>query len=158
MKNGLDVEEFSEFTKEMVKYAEKQMPKTCRKFMRTEAKKLVAEAKKIAQLKVNKKTGNYLKGFKAGKKVYKYQDADYNIVVSNDAPHAHLLEEGHKMTKHGGRKMGRYRRGSAPAADGKQYIPGRFILRTAAEQFEKEYASDIENELVEDIVKEIEKG
>lgn len=135
-KYGLDVSEMTEYTQDLVREI-KKFPKQARSFLRDEGKKLQKQAKKTARSKVKKKSGNYFKGFKVGKTIYEYGDADFNLLVYNSSPHAHLIEQGH-----------RNRDGS--------FVAGKYPMRTASEQFEPEYAKDIENELVEYIVRGIE--
>ena len=138
-KSGLDVSELNDFVKHMITTIENDFPKQAKAFMRSEAGKLNTHAKRTARKKVNKKTGNYINGFKKGKKVYEYKDDKYNIMVSNTSPHAHLIEYGHK-TQNGA------------------FIPGKFVLKTAAETFEPIFSEDLENKLIDYLVKGIERS
>lgn len=117
-------------------------PKQTEKFMKSEAKDLRKKMVAFAKSKVKKVTGNYLKGFKAGKKVYKWQDAEYNVRVYNSAPHAHLIENGHRGM-YWGRKGG--------------WVPGKHIMEDAMRRFEPDFTDHVENELADFVVKELEK-
>lgn len=115
---------------------------SAKRFMRKEAQKERRRMLAAAKRKVRKLTGNYLKGFKAGKKVYQWIDADYTVRVYNDAPHAHLIENGHRLIL--GEKFVRW-------------IPGRHVMEDTHRKFEDEYAADVEDDLADFICKELEK-
>lgn len=117
-------------------------PKETERFMKNEAKDLRKRMIAYAKSKVKKVTGNYFKGFKAGKKVYKWSDADYNVRVYNSAPHAHLIENGHRGL-FWGHSTG--------------WVPGKHIMENAMQQFAPEFESHIENDLADFIVKELER-
>lgn len=142
-KDGLDVSQLTDFGQEILEIATKEMPKVTEKFMRAEAKKLKNKAVRKARKETNEKTGNYLKGFKAGSKVYSYGDARYNVIVRNKAPHAHLIEEGHNIVTSKGEKVG--------------VAPGKHILENTAIEFESQFAKHIEKNLAEKVIKEMEK-
>ena len=79
--------------------------KETKKFLRTQGKELSKENKKQANLfQLNKKTGNFNKGFKKGK-VYKFQ-GNLTIRAFNSSPHAHLLEYGHRKVTQTGDDIG----------------------------------------------------
>ncbi len=128
--SGFDVRELDEYTLKLIKLAEKTMPKECNKFMKQEGSKLNSKAKKKARKEVKKKTGNYMKGFKKGKKVYEYGDTKYNIRVYNNAPHAHLIEYGHNIVGH------------KPDEKQSGYAKGKFVLENASKEFEKDFVKD----------------
>lgn len=128
--SGFDVKELDEYSVKLLKLAEKTMPKECSKFMKQEASKLNSKAKKKARKEVKKKTGNYMKGFKRGKKVYEYGDVKYNIRVYNTSPHAHLIEYGHNIVGH------------EPNKEKSGYVKGKFILQNASKEFERDFVKD----------------
>lgn len=111
-------------------------------FMKKEAQKERRRMLAAAKRKVKKVTGNYFKGFKVGKKVYSYPDAEYNIRVYNSAPHGHLIENGFRLTI-GGKFL--------------RWMPGKHIMEEVHRDFESEYAADVENELVNFVCRELEK-
>lgn len=96
--------------------------------MRKEGTKLRKETKKEAR-KLGKKTGNYLKSIKRGK-VYKYNGAQA-VRVYSAAPHAHLIEEGHRMVTHDGKEVG--------------FVRGHHVFEIASKNFETEYFTDLDN-------------
>lgn len=141
-KSVLDITELSDFGQEILKTATTEMPKIAKSFLKGEANQLRNKAKKKARKELKEKTGYYIKGFTTGK-VYPYGDTEYNIQVKNTAPHAHLIEEGHDMVTHDGRKVG--------------FVPGKHILENSAIEFEETFAKDIENKLAKKVIKELEK-
>lgn len=147
MKDGFDVSQLTDYGQQILEAATKDMPKVTEKFMKSEANKLKNKAKRDAKkvLKSHKAEAGkgYLDRMKAGKKVYAYGDAKYNIMVYNSAPHAHLIEEGHNMVTHSGKKAG--------------FVPGKHILENAAISFEKQFAKHIEKNLARAVIKEMEK-
>ena len=148
----LDVSELTDNGKQIMETATKEMPKIARSFLKGEANHLKNKAKKKAKGELksfnNKppKEGEinreYLYNFTTGE-VYPYGDTEYNIQVKNTAPHAHLIEEGHDMVTHDGRKVG--------------FVPGKHILENSAIEFEETFAKDIENKLAKKVIKELEK-
>ena len=105
--------------------------------MRQEGSKLLRKTKKEAK-RVKVRTGNYKKSIKRGK-VYEYDGAQA-IRVYSTAPHAHLIEDGHRMVTHDGREVG--------------FVPGMHVFEVAGKEFEPEYLADIDEMLVE-AVKEL---
>ena len=148
----LDVSELTDYGKQILETATKEMPKIARSFLKSEANHRKNKAKKKAKGELksfnNKppKEGEinreYLYNFTTGE-VYPYGDTEYNIQVKNTAPHAHLIEEGHDMVTHDGRKVG--------------FVPGKHILENSAIEFEETFAKDIENKLAKKVIKELEK-
>lgn len=126
------------------KDATKAYPKETAKFMKKEAQKLAKEAKADAKRAVTKRTGNLIKGLKSGKKVYSYKDVDYNVRVYFGSPafHGHLIEDGHDLVRNG-KSIGR--------------VKGYEILAKAHKKFESEFFNHVENDLLDFIIKELEK-
>lgn len=120
----------------------KAFPKETESFMKAEAREMRKQVVRLAKSRVRKVTGNYFKGFKAGKKVYKWSDADYNVRVYNSAPHAHLIENGYRGLAWG---------------HPKGWTPGKHIMADGQKQYEPQFAKHVENDLVDFIVKELEK-
>ena len=140
--SGFNYDELSDYEKKLIQIAEKDYPKACERFMRAEAGRAVTHFRKHARATIKKKSGNYLKGFKKGRKVYKWTDAKYNILVHNTAPHAHLIEYGHRAVTADGRDTGKF-------------VPGKHIVENASKTFEKQFAKDIEDVLLAQIEKEM---
>jgi hypothetical protein len=138
-KEDFDISELDEFTKELLELAEEKMPNETKKFLQAEGNKLKRLTAKKAKQLVKKKSGNYLKGIRRGK-VYKYQGDQTSIRVYNNAPHAHLIEHGHRQVTEDGKEVG--------------FVKGYRVFEKAAKEFEQEYISDCE-QFVDDL---LEKG
>lgn len=121
------------------------LPDEVNGFMRKEARDFRKFVKKRARTAVGRITGNYLRGFAAGKKVYKWSDAEYNILVFNRAPHNHLIELGHELVGHRPNKV---KIGRVKAYE---------VINNAMKEWEDTFESDVENTLIDYVVKEIEK-
>jgi hypothetical protein len=96
--DGIDFSELNKFEKDLLAAAKDiENGKHAKQFLRKQGTKLNKENKKQAEsMNIGKKTGNFMKGFKRGK-VYKYQGKDLSIRAYNSAPHAHLLDFGHRI-------------------------------------------------------------
>ena len=127
---SVEIEGVDEFVKEMVEIASKEYPKQVKKMLQKSGNKLRKIVVAKAKSKVKKKTGNYLKGFKRGK-VYKYAGDEDAVRVYNSAPHAHLIEYGHrKITKKTKKEIG--------------FVKGYHVLDGIKEEFDEEFQKDIE--------------
>lgn len=123
----------------------KNYPKEVKKFMQSEGTKLKNRTIKKAKATVGVKTGNFLEGIKRGK-YYKYREngADsIRVYAGRPAYHAHLIEHGHDMVTHSGKKVGR--------------VQGYHIFKTAADEFESTYEADGEK-FADKIAEQLNKG
>lgn len=139
--NGFYFEEVREFQEACVNMATHDFPQITKKFMKAEAKKLKKHMVDKAKSTVGKVTGNYYKGFKAGKKVYPYSDAEYNVRAYNSSPHAHLIEHGHRMTDHQGNSI--------------RWVDGYHIIEDSGKEFETEFERDINEDLSRRLLEEL---
>ena len=126
-----DTRELDAYAKELERTA-RESPKLQKKFMRQEGSKLLRRTKSEAK-RVKVKSGNYKKSIKRGK-VYEYDGAQA-IRVYSTAPHAHLIEDGHRMVTHDGKEVG--------------FVPGMHVFEVAGKGFEPEYLADIDDMLDE---------
>lgn len=111
---NIDVRGLDEFERLLLEVAKEKYPNEAKK----EIRKLAKDSIKISKTLTPKgKTGNLRKGWKIGK-LYRRQN-NFWIVVKNVAPHAHLLESGHKIVVGG--KLGRSGRVVG-------FVPGKFFL------------------------------
>ena len=131
-----DTLELDAYAKELERTA-RESTKLQKKFMRQEGSKLLRRTKSEAK-RVKVKTGNYKKSIKRGK-VYEYDGAQA-IRVYSTAPHAHLIEDGHRMVTHDGREVG--------------FVPGMHVFEVAGKGFEPEYLADIDD-MLDEAVKEL---
>ena len=131
-----DTRELDAYARELERTA-RESPKLQKKFMRQEGSKLLRRTKSESK-RVKVKTGNYKKSIKRGK-VYEYDGAQA-IRVYSTAPHAHLIEDGHRMVTHDGREVG--------------FVPGMHVFEVAGKGFEPEYLADIDD-MLDEAVKEL---
>ena len=131
-----DTRELDAYAKELERTA-RESTKLQKKFMRQEGSKLLRRTKSEAT-RVKVKTGNYKTSIKRGK-VYEYDGAQA-IRVYSTAPHAHLIEDGHRMVTHDGREVG--------------FVPGMHVFEVAGKGFEPEYLADIDD-MLDEAVKEL---
>lgn len=141
--SGFEIKGMTEFQDNIDRLIVTAFPKQQEKFLKKEANKLLKEMRKTARSRVGKVTGNYLKGFKKGRKVYKWPDNSLNLRVYNKAPHAHLIENGFRLTSWKGRFI--------------RFIPGKHVIADSSKAFEEQFAKDVEDEMIDYIVKELEK-
>lgn len=110
--NGL-----SEFQRDLLKTAT-NMPKEVPKVMRKIGSMARTNVARKARLLVKKQTGTYHKRWKRGK-VFKGADGEWIVRVYNSSPHAHLIEDGHRMVNKDGQEVG-FVRGRKPLEKGMQ--------------------------------------
>lgn len=131
-----DTRELDAYARELVQAA-RDAPKTQKKFMRKEGSKLLRRTKQEAR-RVKVRTGNYKKSIKRGK-VYEYDGAQA-VRVYSTAPHAHLIEDGHRIVTHDGREVG--------------FVQGMHIFEVSGKGFEPEFLADIDD-MLDEVVKEL---
>ena len=130
-----DVTELDDFARGMQRTAQ-QFRRQQKTFMRKEGTKLKTKTLRKARA-LGRKTGRYLKSIKRGK-VYEYDGAQA-VRVYSTAPHAHLIEDGHRMVTHDGREVG--------------FVPGHHVFETAGTEFEAQYFMDVDDFLDEGVRK-----
>ena len=113
-------------------------PKEIKKYMKEHARELAKETKAKARGRVRKRTGNLLKGIKAGKIVYEFGDTlNVRVIYGSPARHGHLIEYGHK-TRTG-------------------FVRAYNIMRDTLQAYENKWARAVEDDLCDFIVKELER-
>ncbi len=149
---GFLFDELSEAKRDILRSISKAYPKEADKFMKTEAKKLMKVVKKTAKKEVGTSKGkkknwnankSYHKKFKVGKK-YKYGEDDC-IRVFNSAPHAHLIEYGHRNIPRGQKRATTRegRKNDTRKATG--FTMGAYVFDSAQFDFTPEFKSDCED-------------
>jgi hypothetical protein len=105
----MEIKGLTEFQKELLEIAQDKLPRESFKVMRKLGSRArVYVAKRARQ--VNKVSGNYIGkgpkkyGWKRSKAFYKFDE--YGVTVYNKAPHAHLVEHGHRMVTQDGKEAG----------------------------------------------------
>lgn len=123
-----DISQLDAFSQQLMHLANVRLPVESKKFLRKECSKLVPVARRVARSEIKKISGNYLAGFKAGKP-YMFNGA-LSCRTFNAAPHAHLIEYGHRNVVNG-RERG--------------FTPGKKILEKAAERNKNKFYENCEN-------------
>lgn len=94
----------TEFEKNM-DYIVNNMPKEAKMILRKGGSKARTIVARKARQLVKKHTGTYHKRFKRGK-VWQLDDGTYRVRVYNNSPHAHLIEDGHRIVGKDGSEHG----------------------------------------------------
>ena len=133
----MEVDGLTEFQRDLLEMAQVKAPKEAPKLMRKIGNKARLKVVKTARSMNLKKTGNYLKRFKRGK-VFKGKNGEWVVRVINSAPHAHLIEYGHRQVLNPPKKNGE--RGVEPGRDiGEQigFVKGQFPMDKGMREFEQ---------------------
>ena len=140
VRDGLDVSELPAFADELGRAA-RNAPQKAKRLMQTQGTKLKAKTLSLAKQRVRKKTGNYFKSIKRGKAYTYRSDNTHAIRVYSAAPHAHLIENGHRVVSHGN-EVG-FQDGKHVFEDARQAYQPTF--QRACEDFLDEVAREVES-------------
>ena len=91
-----DFSDLTDFDRETLQTIIEEYPKDAKRLMLKAGTAFRKELKKNYKAETKKKTGKLLASVKRGKP-YLYKGEAWQIRVSNIAPHAHLIEHGHKL-------------------------------------------------------------
>lgn len=119
-----DFHELTEFKARILKNANEQFPKDAKNFIQRAGNALAKSIKAGYKEKTGRKTGNLRRGVKRGP-AYKWNGNEWQVRVYNRAPHAHLLEYGHRfrtIKRRGWKYTG-------------LYVKGRHVVGSAAAAF-----------------------
>ena len=144
MTNGFDLGELTKYQKDIIKLAKEKMPKEEKKFLRSEGTKLKKQTLNMAKASVKKDTGKYFKSIKRGK-VYEYKGTGaLSVRVYSSAPHAHLLEYGHRQVLNPGKGEGNGKGVIPGKGIGKEigFVRGFHVFNNAAVTFNGQYYND----------------
>jgi len=137
MEDGVDFRELSEF-KELLNSTVKAFPKECKRFLKNECKTLKQRTKQCANSEVGKSDiehKHYVDGFKVGKPYDK--DDELCCRVYNNAPHAHLIENGHKIVT-----------SSTQSSGSGGFVEGKYIIQKSSDSYEREFLDNTERFLL----------
>ena len=139
-RDGIDLSELDEFTDRLIQTS-KEAKKTQRKFLQKQGNKL--KRKTLAQARlagIQEHTGKYRKGIKRGK-VWSSRNGAQSVRVYSNAPHAHLIEEGHEQTVNPGKGRGNGHGVRPGKGIGRKvgHVKGREVFLKAGEAFAPEY-------------------
>lgn len=117
-----------------MEYVIKNMPKQTRQLLQRTGTRARAIFARRARSSVEKKTGNYFERFKRGK-VWAPPDSKagtLRVRVYNNSPHAHLIEDGHRIVGKDGSEHG--------------FQPGLKVMDKGNREVEKEWDDILEKE------------
>ena len=133
------MDDFEKLQRDLIEMAKEiNGGKSAKKFLKKAGKQLKEETIKIANSRVKKYTGTYIKSIKSGK-VFKTEEGDIVTRAYSYSPHAHLIEHGHTIKTKTGEEIG--------------FKKGYHVFSQAAKNYEKQYTKEIENfldELIEE--------
>ena len=150
-----DVFGIEELQKEFEKM-EKKYPNKADALLMAEGRTVNKRVKQLTSTKTKKKTGNLLKSWKL-KPVKLYKDGTVRVVwEKSEAPHAHLIEEGHEIY-HG---KGRGNRGVRSKRKLKKTFVGKRthaykLLETAMKETESHFQGEVKK-MFDDLIKDVE--
>lgn len=107
-------------------------PKQAKQLMLKSGTKARAIVAKKARLLVRKQTGNYHKSIKRGKVWVDKSTSEYKVRVYTGAPHAHLIERGHRIVGKDGKEHG--------------FKEGYHVFEKATNEVESQWTDIIEKE------------
>lgn len=137
----MELEGLTEFQLDLLEVAQRKLPKEIPKIMRKVGSKARTQVARRARKDVKKDSGKYHKKWKRGK-VFRGREGEMVVRVFNSSPHAHLIEDGHRMVAHDGRDLGKF-------------IKGKKVLDNGMKEFEssgqmEKMISDWLDKLLED--------
>ena len=158
-RDGIDLSELDEFTDRLIQ-SSKEAKKTQRRFLQQQGNKFKRKTKAQARAAgVKTQSGNYMERIKRGK-VWSSRNGAQSVRVYSNAPHAHLIEDGHKQLVNPGKGKGNGRGvipgrgiGHKPKDGKKDSVEGRKVFEKAYEAFEPEYDRACEEAIDEMISK-----
>ncbi len=153
-RDGIDLSELDEFTDRLIQ-SSKEAKKTQRRFLQQQGNKLKRKTKAQARVSgIKTQSGNYMKGIKRGK-VWSSRNGAQSVRVYSNAPHAHLIEEGHDQVVNPGKGKGNGRGVRPGKGIGRTvgHVEGREVFLKAGEAFEPEYERACEEAIDEMISK-----
>ncbi|ABR48572.1 conserved hypothetical protein [Alkaliphilus metalliredigens QYMF] len=133
--DGFDLRELDNFQKKLLQKAQKEFPRETYRFLRKAGSKGRTHVARKSRSIVKKKSGNYHKGWKRGKAYKKRSNDAYEVQIRNSAPHAHLIEYGHRQVTKDGREVG--------------FVEGKHVLEKGIKEFQSEYFDMVEDWLDE---------
>lgn len=154
-RDGIDLSKLDEFTDRLIQ-SSKEASKAQRKFLQQQGNKLKRKTKAQARLVgIQQHTGNYMKGIKRGK-VWKERNDAQAVRVYSNAPHAHLIEDGHDQTVNPGKGKGNGHGVKPGKGIGRKVgeVEGREVFLKAYEAFAPEYERASE-EAVDEMIRKI---
>ena len=98
MSVGFDVSELDDFTRDLLSLAKDKLPNESKKFIRTEQGKFRTRVRQKARESVEKKAGNLFGSIDRSQVRVSQTGVSGSVYIG--APHAHLIEDGHRIVGH----------------------------------------------------------
>ena len=98
MSVGFDVSELDDFTRDLLSLAKDKLPNESKKFIRTEQGKFRTRVRRKTRESVKMKTGTLYDSIDRSQVIVKQNGVYGNVHIG--APHAHLIEDGHRIVGH----------------------------------------------------------
>jgi len=117
---SIELEGLDDFQRRLLEVAQRRLPKETPKIMRKIGSKARTAIAKEARSKVKKRDNVYHKRFKRGK-VFKDPEGKFVVRVINSAPHAHLIEYGHRQVTKNGQEVG--------------FVTGKKVMKNGIDNF-----------------------
>ena len=153
-RDGIDLSELDEYADWVAKMS-RNWPKKVKKSMQKSGTELKRRTlRQIRLVNLGTKTGNYKAGIKRGK--FYTKDGASLIRVYSNAPHAHLIEEGHAQVVNPGKGKGNGHGVRPGKGIGRKvgYVAGREVFAKAEEAYTEQFHRNCED-LLDEVVDEI---
>lgn len=134
IEDGFEVKELDNFQKKLLRKAQREFPRETYRFLRKAGSKGRTYVARKSRRIVKKKSGNYHKSWKRGR-AYRKRDGSYEVQIRNNAPHAHLIEYGHRKVNKKGVEVG--------------FVKGKRVLEEGIKEFESQFFNLLEDWLDE---------
>lgn len=133
----MEIKGLTEYQRGLMEVAQKRYPLESYKIMRQIGSKARTHVARKAKSTVHKVTGNYQKGWKRGK-AFKGRNGEIVVRVYNSSPHAHLIEDGHRMITKGGKEVG--------------FVKGAKVLDKSMREFEEKEMESMLSDWIDDLL------
>ena len=128
MSVNFDFHELTDFERDVLEHVTRTFPNETKKFMGRAGNAFRSRVRSEYRSTVKRKTGNLLKGIGRGRP-YIWSGNEFQVRVYNKAPHAHLIEYGHKMID--------WRTGKQTPK--KDFVSGKHIVGKVSNRFHGEF-------------------
>ena len=128
MSVDFDFHELTDFNRDVLEHVTRTFPSKAKTLMGRAGSALVKQVKAEYKSETKKKTGNLLAGVKRGRP-FIYAGSEFQVRVYNKAPHAHLIEHGHRMID--------WRTGKRTPK--RERVPGKHIVGKVSNRFPGEF-------------------
>lgn len=133
---GLDFSQLDEFNKETLNLINNTYPKEAKRFINKAGNAFRTDVRRGYRSQTKRKTGNLLRGVSRGR-AYVYDGDSYQIRVYSKAPHAHLIERGHKLVYFGHKTD--------------KFVKGKHVVGKAVLDFNDKFV-DLADKFVDDLL------